>query len=206
MEILFLLIGAGLGGAGAFFLMKQENAFNPEQIKKQVAEAEAEAKKIHEENKTRIENIKHALAAEEKSMEGSFEKMETVIRQKEEILNRKEERNKTNETAVKSLETTLRELTQKEEKLLQSTINELGKRSGLTQEKALKDGMPKPELRTVDGSLYFVTYSMDKNGNILRANDTKINSDTTTSEQIKPSFAVSSSTPFFLSKRKFRFL
>jgi len=34
------------------------------------------------------------------------------------------------------------------------------------QEKALKDGMPKPELRTVDGSLYFVTYSMDKNGNI----------------------------------------
>ena len=39
---------------------------------------------------------------------------------------------------------------------------------------------------------------MDKNGNILWANDTKINSDTTTSEQIKPSFAVSSSTPFFL--------
>lgn len=39
---------------------------------------------------------------------------------------------------------------------------------------------------------------MDKNGNILWSNDVKINSDTTTADQIKPSFAVSSSTPFFL--------
>lgn len=139
MEILFLLIGAGLGGAGAFFLLKPETTFDADQIKKQVAEAEAEAKIIREENKARIESIERALAAEEKSMEGSFEKMEEVIKQKEEILNRKEERNKTNETVVKSLETALHELTQKEETLLKSTIGELGKRSGLTQEKALQE-------------------------------------------------------------------
>ncbi len=39
---------------------------------------------------------------------------------------------------------------------------------------------------------------MDKNGNILWSNDIKINSDTTTTDQTKPSFTVSSTTPSFL--------
>ncbi len=139
MAILFLLIGAGLGGAGAYFLMKPDADLDPATAKRQVAEAEVEAKRIRQENKTRIESMQHVLGAEEKSMEESFEKMEKVIEQKEEILSRKEERNKANETTVKSLETELHELTEQEGKLAQSTIAELSKRSGLTQEKALEE-------------------------------------------------------------------
>lgn len=39
---------------------------------------------------------------------------------------------------------------------------------------------------------------MDKNGNIIWGSDIKINSDSTATEQINPSFSISSSTPFYM--------
>lgn len=139
MEIAFLLIGLVAGGAGAFFLLKPGDTIDPEKAGQLLKQAETEAIRIREDNEGKIETIQRALEAEEKSMEESFEKIETVIKQKEEILNRKEERNKGTETGKQALEAELKNLKELEEKLSENTVNELSKRSGLTEEKALEE-------------------------------------------------------------------
>ncbi len=139
MEIAFLLIGLVMGGAGAFFLLKPEDAIDPEKGKRLLKDAEAEAERIREDNKGKIQAMRQALEAEEKSMEESFEKTEAVIQQKEEILNRKEERNKSTEAGRSAVEAELKKLIALEQKLSESTVNELSKRSGLSREKGLEE-------------------------------------------------------------------
>ncbi|MFA4814910.1 MAG: Rnase Y domain-containing protein [Candidatus Gracilibacteria bacterium] len=139
MEFLFLLIGLGAGGAGVFFLMKDELELDPEKPAHTLSEAEKEARRILNENKARVEAMQKALEAEEQSMEETFEKTEKLIEQKGEILKRREERNKASEEQVQSLKSELESLVKAGEELTNKTIEELGKRSKLTPEKALEE-------------------------------------------------------------------
>ncbi|MEK9159718.1 MAG: Rnase Y domain-containing protein [Patescibacteria group bacterium] len=139
MEILFLLIGLGAGGAAAFFLMKNELDFDPAKPGKLLSEAEKEAHRLREENKDRIEAMQKALESEERSMEESFEKSEKLIEQKEDILKRREERNKAGEEQVQQLRAELKKLAEDEDRVTQETIAELSKRGKLTPEQALEE-------------------------------------------------------------------
>ena len=76
MEIAFLLIGLALGGGGGFFLMKPADALDPEKPRELLKNAEKEAERVHADNREKIEAMRRALEAEEKSMEESFEKMD----------------------------------------------------------------------------------------------------------------------------------
>lgn len=139
MEILFLLIGLVIGAAGVFFMLKPQDSIDPHRAGQLLSEAEKESKRIREENESRIKSMQKALEAEERSMEEIFEKTEKLIEQKEEILKRREERNKATEDQVQNLKAELEKLVQTEQELSGKTIEELGKRSKLTPEKALEE-------------------------------------------------------------------
>lgn len=139
MAILYLLIGLSVGAGAAWFLLKQGEDLDPERPKRLMSEAEREAHKILEENKERVEAMKRALEAEEKSMEESFERMDKVVEQKEEILKRKEERNQGVQETVKNLDSALKALAEEEGRIVEQTVSELSKRSGLSREKALEE-------------------------------------------------------------------
>lgn len=138
MSILFLILGLGLGGGAAYFLLKPAEELNVADAERRLREAQEEAKRIVHENKERIAAMKRALEAEERSMEEALEKSESLIVQKEEILKRREERNKASEDQVKSLKDELQNLSQMKEELGNKTIAELSKRSKLTPEQALE--------------------------------------------------------------------
>ncbi len=138
-SILLGLLGVGIGGSAAWFLLKPAEGLNPADAARRVKDAEEEAKRIHQENKDRIESMQKALESEENSMEESFEKSEKLIEQKEDILKRREERNKVTQEQVEQLRADLKKLAEDETRVTQETITELSKRGKLTPEQALEE-------------------------------------------------------------------
>lgn len=139
MEILFLLIGLGLGAGAVAFFLKNESALDPSEPGKLLAEAEHEAKRVKEENEARLEAMRKALESEERSSEEDFEKTEKLIEQKEEILKRREERNRAADELVQTVLKELKIWEAEAEALSAKTIEELSKRSKLTPEQALEE-------------------------------------------------------------------
>ncbi|MFA6023987.1 MAG: Rnase Y domain-containing protein [Candidatus Gracilibacteria bacterium] len=139
LSLFVALIAAGISGAAAYFLIHPQETGDLKDAEQKLKEAEAEAKQIAHENKERILAMQKAFAAEEASMEETLEKSEKLINQKEEILKRREDRNKGVEEQVQRLKADLEQLSKAEEELGKKTVEELGKRSKLTPEKALEE-------------------------------------------------------------------
>lgn len=139
MGILFFIIGLGIGGAGAFFLLKNDEALDPHEPAKLLSHAAQEAKRVKEENAASLEAMRKALESEELSAQEDVEKIEKLIEQKEEILKRREERNKTIEDLVQGLHSGLKDAEESVADLTQKTIAELSKRSKLTEQQALEE-------------------------------------------------------------------
>lgn len=139
MEILFLLIGIGLGTGAAVFFLKNEGDLDPNEPDKRISKAQQEAEQLKEENKQRIEAMQKALELEERSALEIIEKSEKLIEQKEELLKRREERNKVVNEVVQTVLKDLQTFETEAETLNAKTIEELSKRSKLSPEKALEE-------------------------------------------------------------------
>lgn len=162
MEIIFLLIGIVGGGATSFYMMRSRVLEDAGKGERLLSEAEKEAKLVREESAQRVEELKKAMETEEKSNEESLKKLEEMVGKKEEIWQRYEDRNKQQQTTVSQLKTDLEDAKKNREILNEKIIAELGKRSGLNKETALKVAQEQLDELIMDGAERHTAFALEE--------------------------------------------
>lgn len=138
MNILMIILGLGIGGAGAYFLPKNKLSLDFGQDKRRLEQAQEEAKQIREEAKERAESITASMKEAEQHFKETLEGIESLLKEKESLVKDRESRNKNVQNSMNALKEDMEALQKAMDELRSSAKAQLSRASGMSEEDALK--------------------------------------------------------------------